>query len=734
MTQIVPFPSNVDGFTLFRDLGFKRLVPVIPPDAPISSRSNLSKRLAMGRDDRGKVPGQLWPDGTWSGMDWINAPEPSPADLERWQRWGAGVGIRTGDLGDGTSLVMIDADTLEEPLARTIKSIVETTVGKLPIRVGRFPKAGYLARVRGSYRYARVSFGAEDVPENKRERVEILSDGKFMVALGLHQVTKQPYRWPAEPPRLEDVPVLDADVLDRMMEALRLVLPNAGRVTKEGSAGGAEVDQASLRGDPETVAKAVRALPNTSAHFPEREDWLGVGYMIKAAMGPDHEADGLALFHEWSERWSDPPIEQGKAYGNAPEYVEAEWGRMKPPFRAGASKLWDLSARLSGGKFGLGDVWFEEPREPLFADDADSSGNGIGSSRFYEVLTLDQIENLPDPEFLIDRHLQENTFGFVYGDPGTGKSFIALDWALSIVFGLSSWHGDSIKARPNAKVLYLAGEGAAGFKTRVLAWKKARGLTGVSDGGRFNLVRAPCNFMKAEDVTKLKTTAAEHIGGHIDFTVIDTVSRSSPGAGENETKDMSLFVAAAESIKRLTGGVVLGVHHANKQGGFRGSTALTGAGDFVFKLERKKGHPVGSLICEKQKDAPDGWDEPYAFEVVSLDNGRSSLVPRRCEAHVGPETALTPDVAKSVLAAIAAAWEAGEPWSLASNAKVRAVTRMVQDFSFSADKADEMVRLWLGMGLIKVEQSSGKSHRKGLRVVGEIGLDESAEIEVDLFD
>jgi hypothetical protein len=124
--------------------------------------------------------------------------------------------------------------------------------------------------------------------------------------------------------------------------------------------------------------------------------------------------------------------------------------------------------------------------------------------------------------------------------------------------------------------------------------------------------------------------------------VVDTVSRAMPGADENLQKEMTLFVRACD---RLQGCVPLrrvGVHHAGKNGDMRGSTVLLGAGDFVFKLERKQGATIGRLHCEKQKDAPDGWEEPY--RVRRGDAGRRRVVAgggaRRLS--VGPSLELTP--------------------------------------------------------------------------------------------
>jgi hypothetical protein len=114
---------------------------------------------------------------------------------------GAGVGIKTGLQGDGTSLVAIDADTLNAEHAKTIRDIVDARLGRLPVRVGNHPKALYLCRVRGALPYQRIEFGDE--------RVEVLSDGKQFVAEGIHPKTGKPYTWPRALVPYAELPIFD---------------------------------------------------------------------------------------------------------------------------------------------------------------------------------------------------------------------------------------------------------------------------------------------------------------------------------------------------------------------------------------------------------------------------------------------------------------------------------------------------------------------------------------------
>ena len=93
--------DKTDGhFSRLWGMGYKTLIPVIPPGAPISERSSLFKRIGTHQDARGKVPGVRGRDGKWFSFDWVPY-QTDEADLPRWAAMGAGAGIRTGLQPDG---------------------------------------------------------------------------------------------------------------------------------------------------------------------------------------------------------------------------------------------------------------------------------------------------------------------------------------------------------------------------------------------------------------------------------------------------------------------------------------------------------------------------------------------------------------------------------------------------------------------------------------------------------
>ena len=680
-----------DHFRRLWALGYRSLIPIIPPAADISEHSSLFKRIGTKQDGRGKTPGTRGRDGKWSSFDWA-AYTADEYDLPRWAASGAGVGIKTGQ-----GLGVIDADTMDEALAVLIRDEVRTQLPGLPTRVGRSPKAAYVFRYTGELPYQRIEFGDE--------RVEVLTEGKQFVAEGIHPKTGKPYTWPRALVPFDELPVFTTEQITALLEDLRAKLPAASRVITEGA--GSEVNQAALTGPIDAVRAAVAAIPNTSNHFPSRESYRDMGYAIKAAL-PNDEAAAYEIFEDWCDRWVDGT--------NEPDVVAADWRRMKPPYRRGASWLYEL-AETYGHDFDRAQVYFEPIEESPPNPFEEVTAREAKRTDVYPLVTLDEIMRRPPPAWLLRRHVPKVSMGFLYSRPGAGKTFLALDAALTVAAGLQEWHGDSIEADPEAIVLYIVSEGSYGFRNRVKAWLTARDIKSPPD--RFLVIERTINFMSPEDIDRLLRTV-DSTGRKLALVVVDTVSRAMPGADENLQKEMTLFVHACDRVKDRFQCAVLGVHHAGKSGDMRGSTVLLGAGDFVFKLERAEGRTIGRLHCEKQKDATDGWDEPYAFSTVPLEDGESSLVVERAEMSVGPTVELTPSVAGAVLAAMRAAWDAGEPWSKAAQSgERRAIKRMVADFGFTASAAEELLVVWEGSGTIVSETRDAKRRRVGFKVVGE---------------
>ena len=342
----------------------------------------------------------------------------------------------------------------------------------------------------------------------------------------------------------------------------------------------------------------------------------------------------------------------------------------------------------------------------------------------YERLYVRDIKAMPDPVWVIDDLIIEQSLGFIFGPPGSLKTFIAIDIGLHLACAKSEWWGRSLQRR--GAVIYVCSEGYVSMKYRIAAWERHR-VTDADDAP-FCLIRQSINFMKVEDIAKLLVTiqaVADETHGPIAAVFVDTVSRVLPGAEENLQKDMTLFVAACDAVRQRFQTTVIGVHHTNASGGFRGSTVMPGAGDFIIETRREPGALTGSIYAKKIKDAEDGWEDFFKVTKVELGDiaGRTSLVLDRIDAPLKRDRWPPTDVCRRVLRAVDDAWSQRQPWSPFPQTRKQgryAPAIISKSFEVDLDIAEDMIETWLITQVLAIEIYDTDTKAKGLKVIGVI--------------
>jgi hypothetical protein len=217
------------------------------------------------------------------------------------------------------------------------------------------------------------------------------------------------------------------------------------------------------------------------------------------------------------------------------------------------------------------------------------------------------------PPWMVKGVLPKAVLGVIYGESGSGKTFMALDLALAVATG-SPWRDQQAT---QGQVAYVVAEGAGGFRARVKAAAQHRGidLAGVP---MVVLGDAP-NFMEKQDALDV-AKAILHAGG-AQLVIVDTFAQVMPGANENAGEDVGRALAHCKGIHRATGAMVLLVHHSGKDAsrGARGWSGLRAAAD--VELEVVRADEARSLTVTKMKDGEDGREFGFRLEtiVVGLD-------------------------------------------------------------------------------------------------------------------
>lgn len=230
------------------------------------------------------------------------------------------------------------------------------------------------------------------------------------------------------------------------------------------------------------------------------------------------------------------------------------------------------------------------------------------------LIPADLFCSQPAPiSWLVKRWLQDQALIMIHGPSGGGKTFVVLDWCLRISTGMADWCGSKVKA---GKVVYLAGEGHHGLRSRIAAWKAHHHhATGIDmwlskSGCDLN---TPTGYLKVvEQVRMLKDRPSA--------IVVDTLHRFLQG-DENSAQDAKSMLDACAALMAEFGCSVVLVHHTGvseeAQHRARGSSAWRGALDIEISVIPGNSDKPIQIVQRKSKDSE--LAHPINVELQSVE-------------------------------------------------------------------------------------------------------------------
>ncbi len=229
-------------------------------------------------------------------------------------------------------------------------------------------------------------------------------------------------------------------------------------------------------------------------------------------------------------------------------------------------------------------------------------------------LTAGELQRQPPVQWLVQGVLPVGGFGVMHGEPGSGKSFLALNLAAAIALGVP-WFGRT--TRPG-NVLYVSCEGALRNRVAALLQQHQR-----EDLPSLLLREGSINLRAPDTDTRRVIHAATALGLRhrpVALIIVDTLARALAGGDENGPTDMGLLIGNATRIHSDTGAAVVFIHHCGKDAskGGRGHSSLRGAVDLEIAVMRDRDESQRQFVLSKVKEGEDGAKHGFVLTPVAL--------------------------------------------------------------------------------------------------------------------
>ena len=303
-------------------------------------------------------------------------------------------------------------------------------------------------------------------------------------------------------------------------------------------------------------------------------------------------------------------------------------------------------------------VVMKDPEDDSVSFDADDFRRKYGLENLRCFINDNRPKNLfrdivdtPDDfeiQYIVKDWLQGHSVGIIYGKSQAGKSFIALDLALSVALGLESWAGGRILER--MPVAYLCGEGQEDFlKRRVNGWFLAHGYSKTKARGFFNICTTPLDISNPITVEQI-TCDLQQLGQKPGLIILDTLECFMSG-DYKDSSDVQPFLNGMKELSDKFGACVLAIGHVAKGADDEdpdplGSTNFVGNVDVDILVQKLN---EGFVKVRHYKNKGGSYNsaffrlEPYTLGPSRIYEGEdvTTLVPRPVteeEATGGKET------------------------------------------------------------------------------------------------
>jgi hypothetical protein len=243
----------------------------------------------------------------------------------------------------------------------------------------------------------------------------------------------------------------------------------------------------------------------------------------------------------------------------------------------------------------------------------DTQRDSLDDDRFKIHWAAEALEEQPDIEWIVKPVFVAPGVSVFHGPHGSKKTYAMLDAAISISCG-ESWLGFETQ---QLTTLFIDEESGEKRLKRRLAEILRGHEVDCEIPFAFNCL-PQFDFRKADDAAVLSRIIKK-----IDakFVVIDAMVDVMPGADENSSKDLIPLFLNVRRVANETDSHIVLLHHDNRLGDYRGSSAIPAAIDAMFQVRSEKRSGIIEFIGKKTRDV----DEFDFFSEICFDAGKVYL-------------------------------------------------------------------------------------------------------------
>jgi archaellum biogenesis ATPase FlaH len=204
------------------------------------------------------------------------------------------------------------------------------------------------------------------------------------------------------------------------------------------------------------------------------------------------------------------------------------------------------------------------------------------------------LEPQPPVDWILQNLISAGSLNVIVGEPGCGKTYLMISLGVCIALG-KAWLGLSTK---QGRVLFVDEESGERRLARRLG-EVLRGEFG-DESTPFNFISlARFKFEHEEDCILLSTLIEENT---YSLVVIDALADVMDG-DENSKEETQPLLSALRRVAETTNAAIVVIHHTNKMGGYRGSSAIKASADLMLFVKSDGDDGEVTLEVQKSRDA-----------------------------------------------------------------------------------------------------------------------------------